>query len=331
MATLDALNKLADAVPQMNARANKNAQAATVVNMQQQIGAAQTGGANVNTVAQQAAPQLIQQQAQLNQQTTQQNQQALGQIADAGLQAQKMADQSSLASQEIANREELAGRANEAQITSTKAELAMRKRVTASEQQATARLQELGIEQDNKLQMATIRQREQLQRLGGDVKDQILDSRLRFETDDMGRKFSNERQLADWTIVNAKNEIEFNDKLREMQQVSDRNIQLLEMAEQRIRQALTNEFTQEQQTLDNEAKVKLAQMAAEMREKLQREQAKAKNRAAAWQSGGMIVGAVAGGVIGTVFPVVGTAAGASLGATIGGAAGSMIGSQMEQS
>lgn len=319
MASLDALNKLADAVPAMTQRAAKAAQANNAISMQQQLGSApMQPGINANRIAQQAAPQAVQQQTQTALAAGEQQQQQLQQVGQMGLAAQKAQDQAGLASQQAANQNELATRGAESRLTSSRAELAMRKRTTLAEQEAASRLQSMGITMDNKLQMATIRQREQLTRLGADVKDEILDSRLRFENDEMGRKFSNERQLADWTITNSKNEIELQDRMREMQQTAEREIQLLEVAEQRIRQTLVNDFSQQQQTLDNEAKVKLAQMAADMREKIRKKQAKAANNAAMWQAGGTIVGAGVGAMAGNP----------TAGAAVGGGIGTVAGSQM---
>lgn len=222
MPTMDALTALADEVPVLNKKAAAAAQARQAVAVQSQVGQTTgTPGLSTTRMAQAAAPQAVAQQAQAAITADQQTQQQLGQIGATALQAKSATDEAGLAAQDQAQRERLAKQEQANKLQQSRADIGMRKKVTGAEQEAAARMQKLGIEVDNKLQLATIRQRDQLSRLGGDVKDQILDSRLQFERDEMGRKFTNERQLADYTLANAKTDIEFKDKMREMQQ-SDR-------------------------------------------------------------------------------------------------------------
>lgn len=322
MPTLQQLDALADQVPVMNQKAAKKAQAATSYNLQNQVAAAPAApGVSLTQAAQTAAPTAVTAHAAPAVQAAQQTQAQLGQVAQVGLQAKQTADSTALATQARANQEEATTADNAARLQAARSDLAMRKRVTGAEQAAARRLQSMGIELDTKVQLATIRQREQLSRLGGDVRDKILDARLRFDRDEMGRRFTNERQLADYTLASARSDIELKDKLREMQQTQDRKVQLLEMAERRIREAIQQGFVAGQQQLDNQHKAKLAQIAADMRKKIQKEKAKANANNA------MITGAftIAGAVIGGVWNGgLGAPAGAMLGASVGQGVGSMV-------
>ena len=327
MATLKQLNALADAIPVMSQKSATQARANQTVQLQQAVGGAQVQpGQNVNRMAQAAAPAAVAQdaatQAQLAQQTTQQ----LSQVGQLGLQTTATQAQNSLAAQERAQREGLATQQQQQQLNTARADIAMRKKVTGAEQAATQRLSKLGIDMDNRLQLMTVRQREQLTRLGADVRDKILDSRLKFERDDQGRKFSNWRQMADWELANAKTEVAFKDKLREMTQLQERKVQMLEMSERKIMEVIKRGWISAEQQLDNEQKAKLASMAAQMREKIEREKAEARNRASLITGAFTIGGAIIGGWLGSYAGA--TAPGAMAGAGVGQGVGMMAAGAM---
>jgi hypothetical protein len=331
MATLDQLNALAAAVPVMNQKAARQASAAKTVGLQQQIGTAQAppGQTSVRT-AQAAAPQATLQQAEIAANTVQQNTQQLTDVAQTGLAAQGAEAEAGLQRQQNAQQLALTSQENQQKIAMSRQDIAMRKRVTGSEQASAQRLQKVGIEVDNKLQIATLRQREQLDRLGGDVKDKIINSRLQFDRDEIGRKFTNDRQLADYALANAKTELEFKEKMREVQQTQERKIQLMEIAEKKMLGALENNWIASERQLDNENRAKIAKMAADMREAIEREKAGSAGRMAMWQAGGTIAGAVAGSFFGPAGTYAGAAAGAAVGGAVGTAAGGYVEGQRDK-
>jgi hypothetical protein len=190
--------------------------------------------------------------------------------------------------------------------------------------EAANALQTFGIDQDNSLQMATIQQRKDLQRLGNDVKDKLVDSRLRFEKDEMGRKFTNERQLSDYILSNARTQQEFEAETRALQKQTDQYILTLDMMENKISQALKQGYVKEKGDMDRALGIELARMKQELQRKKQQEIAKKRNNAAAWQAAGTIVGGVAGAVL-----TGGTPAGAMVGAQMGGALGTGVGAATE--
>lgn len=319
--TLKALNELSEQVPGLHQKALRQVQAARDISLQQQLGTApvQKGPGLAGTIATQRALQAGQDIIGQRQQAAQRAQQ----IRQATLSQKQQRSQLALQQKQMQQQERLQ-QERLAQLSQVRQqELESKRTVTDAEQEAADRLAQLGIEQDNKLQLATLNQREDLARIGLDVKAKLLDSRLRFETDEMGRKFTNERQMADYIAASARDKQDFNTKMSQMKQGYDRKILLLKQSQAQIAAALERGFLKEQDDLDFEAKKDLARLSAEMKDKIRREQAKARNRQAMFQAGGTILGAAVGTAIG---PGAGTAAGATAGAAIGGGLGSLAGS-----
>lgn len=316
--TLSALNALADQVPGLNQRALKQVQAARDIGLQRQIQAAPKQGAA--PAGQQAQALATQRALQAGQDIVAQRQQAAGRaeqiraaalqerqrVGQAGLQQQQMAQQAQMEKQRIAQLQQL-----------RKEELDSRKTVLESEQAAATRLLDLGIEMDNRLQLATIKQREDLNRIGLDVKRELLDARLQFRKSERGRKFTNERQLADYAASAAKNRNEFNVRMSRIENAHKKDLLIWKTANSRLEAALQRGYLKEKGDLDFETKKKLAQMKAAADERIRREEAKARNRQAMYQAGGMIVGGVAGGLVGGP-------GGAMMGAQVGSAGASVL-------
>ena len=162
-----------------------------------------------------------------------------------------------------------------------KEELASKKTILEDEVAAATRLQDMGIEQDNKLQMATVKQREDLNRIGLDIKSKLIDSRLQFAKDERGRKFTNERQLGDFFAATAINRQHLNSRLSGMKQAHDRKMLLLQHSHARIEKAINQDFLTREQKLDFEAKKELLEYKAAMERKMAREKARARNNTAA--------------------------------------------------
>lgn len=322
--TLSALNSLAEQVPGLNQKALSQVQAARDIGLQRQLQAApqRSGTAPAAGLATKQALQAGQDIVAQRQQAAATAQgiraatlQERGRVGQQAQQEAQLAQQAQLERQRTQQLQELRDE-----------ELQSRKTILDTEVDSAARLQELGIDQDNRLQLATIKQREDLSRIGLDVKGKLIDSRLQFKKDERGRKFTNERQLSDFVAATAENKQQFNARLSQMKNEHDKKMLLLKQSAAQIELALERGFINEQDDLDFESKKRLGQMQAAMREKINDEAAAARNRQAQWQAGGTIVGAGAGAVLGSVIPGAGTAAGAALGGAVGGAVGSIAGS-----
>jgi hypothetical protein len=285
---------LAESAPGLNEQARERQRAAQDIMLQRQLGALPS---QVNEKA--AATQLATQSAaQAGQAITQQQQAAQQQALQmTGAQAQQQAQQEQLSQQRTAvgqdihmqNLKQL--KAEEAQT----ADLESRKRIQESEIEAEDMLSRYNIDQDNRLQMATIQQRRDLANLGNDIKDQIIDSRLRFEKDERGRKFSNERQLRDYAISNARSEQDLRSELDSMQRDTERYILTMEFAEKRMTQILNQGYLSQKGDLDRQSILKIQQIKKELQDKLNKKKRDAANQR-------MIVGGVimAAGVAATV-------------------------------
>ena len=164
----------------------------------------------------------------------------------------------------------------------------------------------------------------ELARVSEGAKDTLLDKQLSFARDEMGRAVWNERQLADWAIISAKNDEDFRNFEVQYNAMSERKLKMLEIASVKIKQTLKQGFDQNEQTLTQDQRLRLAKALVELEKKKAKEAAKRSNTAAIFQGAGMIVGAVAGGLA-----TGGSPQGIMIGAQLGGGAGQVVGSQVE--
>lgn len=184
-------------------------------------------------------------------------------------------------------------------------------------QVAQASLQQKGIESRRKiaevqrgLQQDARRNSQRLFNLDQSIKNELLDNQLTFRTDELGRQQFNERQLADYAIANANNQNDLAAYSQTVQQITQRKLQLLGAAEQRIKQELEQLYQKESTEANQQLKRELAEAQHAMQQRIQREQAKAANRAGMLGAAGSIVG-------GGLGALVGGPAGAVAGASIG--------------
>jgi len=317
------LLNLANKVPETNERLAKQKKAANEILMQRAVGGAQVAPqANVSRVAQEAAPQAIQQQAAITQQQTAQTQQDLGRIAEAGIQQQGFNQQVQAQQAETAQREELAGAQRQQERTLAGETVASQKRITDEEVQTAERLQRYGIDQDNTLLNVDLETRQQLERIGRDVKEKLFDSRLRFQRDEAGRKFSNERQLADFTLMTAQNKQEFDMKMLKMRQEYKKEEVMTGMLRQKITEAIERGWLTQEQKLDHDMLRELKEIDAELKRREQKAKAKAANGMMIAQGLGTVAGAAIGAAVTAPAGGIGMGAGAAMGASIGGGLGS---------
>lgn len=153
------------------------------------------------------------------------------------------------------------------------------------------------------------------------AKDELYDKQMKFARDENGRTLFNENQLADYARMKAGSDEQFRSYAQAATHASTRKLQVMEMAYKKITEDMNFKYAQAKQTGDQATQRQIAQDRADMEARMSREQARAANSAAAWQTGGTIAGAV----VGSVIPGAGTAAGAIAGASIGSAAGSLAG------
>lgn len=312
--TLKALNSLAGQVPGLNKRALSQVEAARDISLQRQLGPQAAGAPQAS--AQQLATQRAMQGGQdiLNQRKVAAN--SANQIRQAALQQKAQTSQVALQEKQLAQQAEQA-RQEQSQLQQLRSEeLQSKKTILDNELEASTFLQDFGIEQDNKLQIATINQRNDLNRIGVDVKAKLVDARLQFAKDERGRKFTEFRQLADYTAANAKSANEFNLAMSKANNVQANKIAMMKQATAQLGAALERKFLNEQGDLDHEQQKQILHLKTQMQEQIRQEEAKARNNMAMAKAFGTVAGAGIGAVVGGP-------AGAAAGAQIGGSAATL--------
>ena len=156
------------------------------------------------------------------------------------------------------------------------------------------------------------------------AKQEIFDRRLQFNQDEAGRKFMNERQLADWAIMKAKSEEDWRNYEQQVDQITRRRLSLMEVAHKRILQKLEQDYKSGKQKLDTEQSKRLRAAADALQKRINKEKENAAKRKAYHTTMGTIAGTVIGAVV-----TGGNPAGAAAGATVGSAVGGYIGSREE--
>lgn len=305
---LQRIQALQSRMPIMNEEAAAKIQAGKGFAVQQAAQAIPQG-ANAARAAQSLSPQIasqagtaqLQQNAQAQQQAMQTGQMALditGQEAQQGLAKQELAQQQQLEQQRLQQQGALA-----------REELSSKKTLSNEEIASAKRLSNIGLETDNRVSFLSRKQKEDLSKLGLDVKQKIYDNRIRFERDELGRKFSNERQMADYAIASAKNEQDLRNKMQIMQQIMQKELYMMEQASNKVNIALERGYLDDKRKLDQEQKRKLY----DMKKKMDGEIRKKKANNAMIVNGLTAAGAVFFGGVGATG---GAAAGSALGAVI---------------
>lgn len=220
-----------------------------------------------------------------------------------------------------------------------------------SQAATTAGLQgnQLLADQGRGLKQYQMQAEKQLTAVDRNAKQEVVDARRQFTQDQMGIKFANERQLADYARLKAVNEQDFSNYAASAQIALERKSQLLDISKQKITQALQAEVDKRNQLLNQAQELSVNSQTANVKRRLLQQSnldierltkagaeidiAMAKNKARTnanqqmWTSIGTVGGAVVGGVAAGVFSGGAAApAGATAGAAIGGGLGSMIGS-----
>jgi hypothetical protein len=158
----------------------------------------------------------------------------------------------------------------------------------------------------------------QLAQLDSRLKDQLIDQQLSFKQDEFGRTIWNERQLADFAVLQAKTQVDLDKFEQTMEQQSRRRLQIMSAVQAKLKQALDQNYMRQGQELDQQTRLYLANMVKQAKEK---EAAERRRRSS---FGAIVQGSltVAGAVIGAASPL--GPAGAVIGAQIGSGVGQVI-------
>lgn len=165
-----------------------------------------------------------------------------------------------------------------------------------------------------------INQNNRLAQLSNDIKNQLLDDQLKFNQDERGRVLLNDRQLADAAILTAKNEQDLLNYKQNIQQMNSRKLQAMEVAYNKLAQAMKTGYTDEGQRLDFQTKVDIKNMMMNAEKDIRALKNKQEANQAAWSAAGTVVGTIIGAIYGGP-------GGAKAGGQAGGAGGGYAGSQ----
>ena len=245
--------------------------------------------------------------------------------ANLALQAATQKKQNELATQQLGQEKSQTEAALGQKMALTGEQRDVEQRLTTAEIQANARTSRYGIETDNNLSFLNNSQRKQLADLGGDVKQQLFDSRLQFAKDEGGRKFTNERQLADFAITSAKNKMEAAAKLQKIEQAGKMAAQLAAAAHNKVVEELARVSQLKQTAAIRKQKEDLLRMEQKAKERARARASRSKASTQIIIGASTIIGAVVGGVVGGGWNFgAGAGAGAGVGAGIGRGAGEAI-------
>jgi len=296
--TID-LDSIAQQIPEINSRASEAAKSA----MGMQAGAktmqaAAQPGADIRQVAQQTAAQTTRAAGAADVQAQRASQKQLQQVGQLGVDQLRKTTAAQLQQQEQLQTQQLAAESRRLNLNITTQEIASTRAITKADRVMSEKLANMGIERDNSIQFATLRQREQLAALGRNVKSNILDSRLNFERDEMGRKFTNDRQLEDAAILSATSENELRSRMDIIERTHKRKSQLNQLAHKAATDVLRRGYMREKGDLDHKQLLRLGKIAHEAKKKMQRE-ASAKKARYAKYSAALKVGVAAAIIVGT--------------------------------
>lgn len=148
--------------------------------------------------------------------------------------------------------------------------------------------------------------------LSQQAKQEMFDSRMQFQRDEMGRLVANERQLADYARLTAENDEQFRTYAQQAQQAHEMKIQTLETINRRLQAAMQDEAIRKQEGLDRLSQQQILQMQRDVERQMQQAKADAAKKTAMYGA----IGTVAGAGIGALGGPAGAAAGASIGGGI---------------
>lgn len=144
--------------------------------------------------------------------------------------------------------------------------------------------------------------------------EKLFTAQMDFAKDEMGREIWQTRQMLDWAVAKAHSDEDLMNLEQNLTQQYKRKMQILAAANAKIEQALQQKFLSAEQEKDQALKLELTKAAANLKEKIKKEQAEAAMWSMIISEGTGIAGAIAGGV--TAGPT-GAAAGYGFGKGLG--------------
>jgi hypothetical protein len=151
------------------------------------------------------------------------------------------------------------------------------------------------------------------------IGSQILSERKEFKQGQMGKYITNARQLADWKIATAKDQLEMKSFIKDIGRTKDKALRLQQLLANELKHRTHLEYQAKEAKARNEMEIKLKKQAIEAEQSIR----KKKNENMAWINGAIGVVSIVAGVV--LLPYTGGATSALIvygAGSLGSAAGS---------
>ena len=259
--------------------------------------------------AQQLAGGITQAKQEVLGQVAGQEQQVLGQLGQQALQQQQGQQQLKLQEQQGLNDTQIDQMQRAGQLRQNSANLKQAKQLQQDEIAMNARLVSSSVELDNNLSFLTRKQRTDLANLGQYTKQQLFDNRITFAKDELGRKFTNQRQLADYAVSSAQSDEQLAQRMQDMTQSAEKDIMALQQANDMISSRLKLEYNRAEQAKDYTLLKELASMKAAMDRAIARKKSRSAVTGLIVKAAVTLGAAYIGASVGAPAAVVGAATG----------------------
>lgn len=215
-------------------------------------------------------------------------QQAVSQLpVEAAPTAQQAAGMGAAASQQ-AGTEQVSRAQQMVQEAKQAGQLGLQEQQLASQQQVAA-AQQAG-------QQESLDQTSRLAALDSSAKKELFDNQLQFRKDQADRALFNERQLADYKAMTATRAEDFKNWSQKAQQMHDRNVQVLDVMNAKLKQAIEQQYAAGKQAQNQALTKELLQLQRDTEARLAKAKAKAANTASMWGAIGSAA-MIAGGAV----------------------------------
>lgn len=118
---------------------------------------------------------------------------------------------------------------------------------------------------------------QRLAQISEEAKQELYDKQMNFERDEAGRTLFNQTQLLDYARVNAQNNEQFQNYAQIAQQASQRKLQFMESAFNKVMADLDYQFKVAEQSGDQNAKMEIERARAAMQNRMNGERTTANN------------------------------------------------------
>lgn len=118
---------------------------------------------------------------------------------------------------------------------------------------------------------------QRLAAISENAKQELYDKQMKFDKDEAGRTLFNEMQLLDYAKANAQTDEQYKNYAQEAQQLSNRNMQFMEAAFNKVMEDLNYQQKLAEQAKDNTAMMEIQAAKAAMQDRMNGERTTANN------------------------------------------------------